>query len=54
MDLKGLFNNKNIIKYIYDELNACNNSKYNKTLSNLSLLFPKEFLGALYLYIIQK
>lgn len=54
MDLKCLFNNKNIIKYIYDELNACNNSKYNKTLSNLSLLFPKEFLGALYLYIIQK
>lgn len=49
---RDLIQNKVILKYIYDDIVAYQNSKTKKDLSNIALLFPNEFLGALYLYVI--
>lgn len=47
--MKSLMNTKWIVKYIYESIKKEND---NKIISNLSILFPKEFLGALYLALL--
>ena len=44
-------NKKHIVKSIYKFM--LKPIEYHKELANLSVLFPKEFIGALYLYTIQ-
>lgn len=53
-NLKALLNQQNLIKYLFDKLSLQENIKVRKELINLSIIFPKEFLGALYLYTIEK
>lgn len=53
--IKKLINKKTTVEYLYDKMLRMNEkNKYKKELCNLALLFPKEFLGALYLYTITK
>lgn len=53
--IKKLLNKKTTVEYLYDKMIRMDEKKkYKKDLCNLALLFPKEFLGALYLYTITK
>lgn len=49
-EFKELFNTSSIVKYLY---NLLNNSSNNKELCAIALIFPKEFIGAIYLKTIQ-
>ena len=52
---KKLLNKKTTIEYLYDKMMRIEEKKkYKKDLCNLAVLFPKEFLGALYLYTITR
>jgi NTE family protein len=53
-DIKGLLNNKTAIKYIYDKISDIKNTKSKKDLAGIALFLQKEFLGALYIYILKK
>lgn len=52
---KKLLNKKTTVEYLYDKMMRIEEKKkYKKDLCNLAILFPKEFLGALYLYTITR
>jgi NTE family protein len=53
-DIKGLLNTKNAVKYIYDKISDIKNAKSKKDIVSVALFLPKEFLAALYIYIIKK
>lgn len=54
-DLLSLFNTSLIVKYLYLKIiNLDNNLKLKRSLCRLALVFPKEFMGALYIAIIKK
>jgi NTE family protein len=53
VDLRGLLNTKNVIKYIYDKILITDNEKVKKELASIALFFPKEFLGTLYIYVLK-
>lgn len=50
LNFNKAINRKHIVKYIYNFM--LKPVEYHKELSDLSVLFPKEFMGALYLYTI--
>lgn len=53
INLINIEDSKSKIKYLYNKIEYCiNNDKYNEIDKNI-LLFPKEFVSALYLYIIK-
>ena len=49
-NFEKIVNRKHIVKAIYTYM--LKPIEYHKELSDLSVLFPKEFMGALYLYTI--
>ena len=49
-DFKELLNSSSIVKYLY---NLLNNSENNKELYGIAFIFPKEFMGAIYLKTIK-
>jgi Predicted esterase of the alpha-beta hydrolase superfamily len=53
LKVKKVFDKKAIIKHMYNSLMKLDkNKKYKTELNSLALIFPNEFLGALYLYIV--
>ena len=50
-DFKELLNSKSIVKYIYNLMTMENNQK---ELLKIAYIFPKEFIGSLYLLVINK
>lgn len=53
-NIKNVINNKHVIKFIYDTFrNKFGHNQINE-ISSIALLFPHNFLDALYLYVIQK
>lgn len=52
--IKNVVNNKYVIKFMYDTLkNKFGHNQINE-ISSIALLFPHDFLDAIYLYVIQK
>lgn len=52
-NIKKILKRQNLIKYLYDKMKYQNDAKIKKELINISLIFPNEFLGALYLYTLR-
>ena len=50
LNFEKVVNRKQIVKSIYNFM--LEPIEYHKEISDLSVLFPKEFIGALYLYTI--
>ena len=52
-NIKKILKRQNLIKYLYDKIKRQDDPKTKKELINISLIFPNEFLGALYLYTVR-
>lgn len=53
--LLSYLNRRSIIRYFYSQIILCHkDSSYKKPVCKLALLFPKEFLGALYLHAVDE
>ncbi len=54
-NISTYLNKRSIIRYFYKQIDRCyQDSSYKKPLCKLALIFPKEFLSALYLYSVSK